>query len=170
MLRFATRVARHIRRPPGVEFNDTVSEATLVLLRLLDKVDAEPRTVPLGVDLEAWLYVRTLGDTRDVYKKTWQRLHRGPKMVSAGDPVHLPAEPPAIEDRGVMDADTSDAIHKAIDNLTPSQQMVVKAYFFQGKDQDQIAKSRGMTQAAVSKIIRRALTELKWTLKEFESA
>ncbi len=52
-------------------------------------------------------------------------------------------------------------LHKAIERLLPEQQRLLIDVYFKGKPQVEIAKSEGVTEAAVSRRLARILAQLK---------
>lgn len=58
------------------------------------------------------------------------------------------------------------ALHRAVSMLNERQQYLIKALYFNGKTQGEIAVETGATKQAVSNAVRRALTSLKKILKE----
>ncbi len=157
---FCQRVARHLSRPPGVEFADAVNDAVVVALGHVRDIEAGLAGPPDGVAPEAWFWVRVLGDTFDKYKTQWRRIHRGIKCVPLG-PEHDRTTRADSDD--TVDAETSLALSVAMMKLSPSQRATVEAFYFAGKTQDEIAWMRGESQAAVS---QRLATAHKW-LKQF---
>lgn len=74
-------------------------------------------------------------------------------------------------ERGYIEKETRqeeyEKLHKAIAELTPRQQEMVKLYYFEGKTQLEIAERYGITRAAVELALARIITSLKKILKNF---
>ena len=52
-------------------------------------------------------------------------------------------------------------LHKAIRQLTPRQQEMVKLVYFEGKTQEEVAKHYGVTKQAISNAMQRIFSSLK---------
>lgn len=57
-------------------------------------------------------------------------------------------------------------LHKAIRQLTPRQQEIVKMIYFEGKTQKEVAKVLGITQGAVSLALAKSIAQLKFLIKK----
>lgn len=82
----ADRVSQIIAPPqPVSEREDVRQEALLKVVRYWtqEAYDASPAS-ERGVAFEAWLYVRVLGDVRDVYKKEYRRRKARRKVTGLG--------------------------------------------------------------------------------------
>ena len=60
-------------------------------------------------------------------------------------------------------------LHKAIRQLTPEQQKLVRDVFFVGKSQTQYAKENGIERTAVVHRLQRAIASLKKFFEKFDS-
>lgn len=57
------------------------------------------------------------------------------------------------------------ALHKAISQLTPRQQEMIRMIYFEGKSQEEVASVMKVTQATVSITLNRAIENLRKILK-----
>lgn len=151
--KLAHRIARRITTfPPGWRKADVYQEVTLGLLELANKYIARgdhDDTFPFI----AWIYVRAYGDIRTKLKKEWQK-----DVVAGYAPewfVQIPGKEP--ED----DFGDREMLEYALQTLTDRQRDVLKAMYFEGKSQDQIAAERGISQPAVCRIANRAMVRLR---------
>jgi RNA polymerase sigma-B factor len=83
------------------------------------------------------------------------------------DDVDMPATLADLADEGAGDefeaAVDRDALRRALAALTPRQRLVVGLRFFGGLTQTQIAEHLGVSQMAISRLLRRTLARLRET-------
>lgn len=66
------------------------------------------------------------------------------------------------EEKGIINA----RIHKAIADLTPRQKEIVIKVYFENKSQAEVARELGVSEAIISKTMKRALSNLKKYLEK----
>ena len=59
------------------------------------------------------------------------------------------------------------ALHKAIQQLTPRQQEIVRMIYFEGKTQEEVRKYYGIAKSSMSEVMGRILLSLKRFLEKF---
>ena len=59
------------------------------------------------------------------------------------------------------------ALHKAIQQLTPRQQEIVRMIYFEGKTQEEVRKYYGIAKSLMSEVMGRILLSLKRFLEKF---
>ncbi|MDD2819347.1 MAG: sigma-70 family RNA polymerase sigma factor [Candidatus Nanopelagicales bacterium] len=79
---------------------------------------------------------------------------------------HSPLAHLAALDTSIEDFDNSQAIQQALSTLPIMDQQAVKLRFFANKSQTQIAQELGISQMQVSRILTRALRELRPLLRD----
>lgn len=76
---------------------------------------------------------------------------------------------PSCEEAYIENADRelfNARLHKAIDSLTTRQKEIVMKVYFEEKSQAKVARELGVSEAIISKTMKRALSNLKKYLKE----
>jgi len=67
---------------------------------------------------------------------------------------------PTPED-SLIDKEEKQTLYKAIKQLTPEQQKLVRDVFFNGKNQREIAKKQGISEPAITQKLKRIYASLK---------
>lgn len=160
----AKRIARNarIRRPDGVEPEDTMQDAAVAILRVQSDW---PKAAP-NVPFENWLFRRVIGILQDQYGTQHARAkrkppaHAAPAMSPGFNDGTYTAEAPAENHDLRMDLDA------AIAKLPRRQRFIVSAIMLEGRTQEETARALGVSQTRVSQ----QFTMAKETLKQLLGA
>lgn len=156
LLKLSRRVAKRIvQRPPGVEWADACQDAAVIILELLPKW-VESDKFPFI----AWIYVRTLGELCDKYRREWRRHQK--LGMTCRDPMWFDAI--AVQLADVEPGLDVQALKFALETLPEKQREVLVALYHDGRGQSEVAKERGISQPAVSKLAGRGIARLRRTL------
>ncbi len=139
--------------PNGLTHEDAVGEAFILAKAAKTRYDKESPPV----DETLWVWVRTVNDLRDKFEVL--------RKQARGFQAKLPTMrvSPETADPFQVVARNED-LKAALQRLTADQRDVVEAVYLRGETQESVAKRRGVSQPAVSNMIRRAFVILRNTL------
>lgn len=145
----ARKVAGQLRKsyPPGLDFDDAVSEAFIIARKNKARYDAESPPHPEAL----WMNVRTINDLKDrfdVLRRQSRDFDRGrTRQLREYDPAEI--------------VEKQEDLRTALQILTEDHRAVVLAIYFEGQTQEQVAATRGVSQEAVCQMLARAFEKLK---------
>lgn len=73
-----------------------------------------------------------------------------------------------FEEKGYTDFEKNDALHRAMEKLSAQQRGIIKARFYDGMSQRDVAQTMGISQMTVSRAERRALNIMKMAMEKSE--
>lgn len=166
LLVVAKRIARNprVRRPDGVDYEDSVQDAVVAILRVQSDW---PKKAPPGLDFDKWLFRRVIGILQDQY---------GTQHARAARPVPAGALRRGQLESGPLDAPTPTApastvdmdarmdIESAIAKLPARQRRIVECILLEGRTQTETAEELGIGQSAVSQQFSMARAALRTLL------
>ena len=99
----------------------------------------------------------------DLDRQEYNNDHTETRRHVSYDALDFDGDALATEDRTLTAYADNDALREAIRQLTPNQQYIIRAYYFEGRTFTEIAQALGVGVSSVTRAAERA----KKTLKKF---
>lgn len=99
----------------------------------------------------------------DLDRLEYNNDHAETRRHISYDALDFDGDALAVEDPALAAYSEQDALREAIQQLTPNQQYIIRAYYFEGRTFTEIAQTLGVGVSSVSRAAERA----KKTLKKF---
>lgn len=133
------------------------------------KYEVDGKTIELQVEdsfASAYLEVET-ESKRNEWKHDWRNRKRNCSLEAITEGGYQIASEDASASEIMEDAETKAALRRAIKQLLPEQQDLIRRVYFNGEQMSDIARECGVSKQAVSQQMDRALAQLKKYLKNF---
>ena len=99
----------------------------------------------------------------DLDRQEYNNDHAETRRHVSYDALDFDGDALAVEDPALTTYTEQDALREAIGQLTPNQQDIIRAYYFEGRTFTEIAQALGVGVSSVTRAAERA----KKTLKKF---
>ena len=99
----------------------------------------------------------------DLDRLEYNNDHKETRRHVSYDALDFDGDALAVEDPALTTYTEQDALREAIGQLTPNQQDIIRAYYFEGRTFTEIAQALGVGVSSVTRAAERA----KKTLKKF---
>lgn len=154
---FAPRIKAYMMRSgsDGVSAEEFAQEALLIVWRKAARFDAAQASVA------TWVFTIARNKRIDAYRR-----NNRPEL-EPDDPLLAPA-PEQMQDVGVEERQTAEAIRLAMNELPEEQARMLKLAFYEDKAHSEIAEETGLPLGTVKSRLRLAMAKLRGKLGEAE--
>lgn len=154
---FAPRIKAYMMRSgsDGVSAEEFAQEALLIVWRKAARFDSAQASVA------TWVFTIARNKRIDAYRR-----NNRPEL-EPDDPLLRP-EPEQMQDVGVEERQTADAIKAAMDELPEEQARMLKLAFYEDKAHSEIAEETGLPLGTVKSRLRLAMAKLRGKLGDTE--
>lgn len=97
----------------------------------------------------------------DLDRQDYNNDHKETRRHVSYDALEFDANALATEDRVLTAYADNDALHQAIQQLTPNQQHIIRAHYFDDRSFTEIAQELGVSVSSVTRSAERARNTLK---------
>ena len=168
---FSTYVMTAMRNEISYYYRDYVNKGRSISVRIKDektRIYNEGRVptddeVCANLQIPGWQYAMLKEDP--ISLQTAYLIKRGDNEVELQDMV--PSEDPNPEEFAIHSEEVA-LVRAAIQKLPQKERDVVLKYYFENKNQTQVAKEIGLHQSSMSKILARAVEKIKFCIENPE--
>ena len=100
----------------------------------------------------------------DLDRQEYNNDHAETRRHVSYDALDFDGDALAVEDPALTTYTEQDALREAIEQLTPNQQYIIRAYYFEGHTFTEIAQALGVGVSSVTRAAERAKKTLKKNL------